>query len=80
MVRVSKELLQWLVLILKHAERTGQWQKAVELIIIVLLPKPDGGFRPIGLLPLLPRLWRRTRKGGMHRMGKDAVQALPVRW
>ena len=60
--RASKELLAWLVLILKHAEATGKWQEAVGLVIIVLLPKPDGGFRPIGLLPLLPRLWMRTRK------------------
>ena len=61
--RVSKELMAWLVLILKHAEATGGWQAAVELVIIVLLPKPDGGFRPIGLLPMLPRLWMRVRKG-----------------
>ena len=60
--RLSKELLNWLVLILKQAEKSGRWQEAVELIIIVLLPKPDGGFRPIGLLPLLPRLWMRTRR------------------
>ena len=32
------------------------------LVIIVLLPKPDGGFRPIGLLPFLPRLWMRARR------------------
>ena len=30
-------------------------------MVIVLLPKPDGGFRPIGLLPLLPRVWMRSR-------------------
>ena len=60
--RLSSELLDWLVLILRHAEKTGEWQAAVELIIIVLLPKSDGGFRPIGLLPLLPRLWMRARR------------------
>ena len=32
------------------------------LVVIVLLPKPDGGYRPIGLLPLLPRVWMRARR------------------
>ena len=60
--RLSSELLTWLVLILKHAEKTGTWQEAVELVIIVLPHKPDGGFRPIGLLPMLTRLWMRARR------------------
>ncbi len=60
--RLSKELLAWLVLILKRSEKSGRRQEAVELIIIVLLPKPDGGFRPIGLHALLPRLWMKTRR------------------
>ena len=29
---------------------------AIQLVIYVLLPKPDGGYRPIGLMPCLPRL------------------------
>ena len=45
-----------------RAEMTGQWPAAAELILIALLPKAEGGFRAIGLLPLLPRLWMRTRK------------------
>ena len=28
----------------------------------MLLPKPDGGFRPIGLIPFLPRVWSRCRR------------------
>lgn len=31
-------------------------------IVVVLLPKPDGSFRPIGLLPQLPRVWMRVRR------------------
>ena len=31
-------------------------------MIIALLPKPCGGRRPIGLLPLLPRVRSRTRR------------------
>jgi hypothetical protein len=40
----------------------GNWPLAVRLVVIVLLPKLDGGFRPIGLLPLLPRIWMRARR------------------
>ena len=43
-------------------KRTGKWPAAAELARIALLPKAEGGFRAIGLLPLLPRLWMRTRK------------------
>ena len=68
--RVSRELIEWLVLILRQAEATGEWQAAVELVIIVLLPKPDGGFRPIGLLPFLPRLWMRVRKEACVKWGR----------
>ena len=31
-------------------------------VVIALLPTPDGGFRPIGLIPLLPRVWMRVRR------------------
>ena len=36
--RASKELLEWLVLILKEAEATGEWEAVVDLAIVVLLP------------------------------------------
>lgn len=31
-------------------------------MVIALLPKSDGGLRPIGLMPFLPRIWCRARK------------------
>eukprot|EP00959_Pyramimonas_sp_CCMP1952_P455828 9472180-Pyramimonas_sp.AAC.1 len=31
--------------------------------MMVFLPKPDGGQRPIGLMPLLARIWSRVRQG-----------------
>eukprot|EP00973_Karenia_brevis_P018937 2596094-Karenia_brevis.AAC.1 len=34
--------------ILRAAETLGQWSEALNLVMIVLLPKPDGGLRPIG--------------------------------
>ena len=30
--------------------------------MVVLLPKTDGGRRPIGLIPALPRIWSRVRR------------------
>ena len=50
-----------LVQIFLAAEAIGAWSSALDLVLIVLLPKPDGGLRPIGLFPTLIRLWMRTR-------------------
>ena len=47
---------------LHQTETTGRWPEAAELVVIALLHKTDGGYRAIGLLPFLPRLWMRTRK------------------
>ena len=55
--RLSPQLLQLLVLILMECESTGTWPKGAGLVIIGLLEKSDGGFRPIGLLPTQARLW-----------------------
>ena len=50
-----------------RCEAEGQWPAAIEMVIICLLPKPDGGFRPIGLLPVLPRIWMRARRNATRR-------------
>ena len=60
--RLSRGLLLWICAVLHQAEMTGRWPAAAELVLIALLPKTDGGYRAIGLLPFLPRLWMRTRK------------------
>ena len=44
-----------LVAILMECERTGVWPARVALVLIALLPKNDGGYRPIGLLPTPPQ-------------------------
>ena len=51
-----------LLKLLRRCEAAGHWPKVIELVIICLLPKPDGGFRPIGLLPVMPRIWMRARR------------------
>ena len=59
--RCSDEAISALVRILVVAERLGLWPVLVGIVIICLLPKPDGGRRPIGLLPSIVRLWMRIR-------------------
>ena len=53
--------LQMLADILNECEATGVWPKRWNLVLIALLPKPDGGRRPIGLFPAVVRIWMRTR-------------------
>lgn len=60
--RLSEQTLLWLVEIIRHCEIAGRWPIEVAVVIIALLPKSDGGLRPIGLVPFLPRLWCRVRK------------------
>ena len=54
--RLSNPTLEWLAEVLHHCETTGEWPEAIDVVIIALLPKSDGGLRPIGLMPLLVRL------------------------
>ena len=65
--RLSYSTLILLVTILLECEQTGEWPAGVSLVLIALLPKPDGGFRPIGLLPTAPRLWMRARRQAARR-------------
>lgn len=62
LLRLSDHVLRLLVGLLERCEREGQWPNIVRLVIVVLLPKSDGGFRSIGLLPLLPRTWMPSRR------------------
>ena len=59
--RLSNEALQALCDILMHMERSGDWDNSLRLVLIVLLAKDDGGFRPIGLFPTIIRIWMRAR-------------------
>ena len=43
------------------AERCGLWPSSLQAVLICLLPKPQGGWRPIGLLPSIVRWWMRAR-------------------
>ena len=43
-------------------EREGTWPVRVGVVVVVLLPKAEGGYRPIGLIPHMPRVWMRCRR------------------
>ena len=62
LARLPRSLLLQLVLCLLAAETIGQWPSLAGWVVIVLLPKPDGGRRPIGLIPCLPRVWSWARR------------------
>lgn len=67
--RLSERTLFWLVEVLRHCEIMGKWPNEVAVVITALLPKSDGGLRPIGLVPFLPRLWCRARPLPTSRLG-----------
>ena len=59
---VSDETLAALAALLHLCEEAGVWPAALQHIVIHLIPKRDGGRRPIGLLESVCRIWERTRK------------------
>ena len=59
--RLSSPAIQALIALFLCFEAAGDWCMAVNLVLIVLLPKPDGGRRPIGLFPTIIRIWMRAR-------------------
>ena len=47
--------------LLNECQAQGKWPTCWQLVLICLLPKADGGRRPIGLFPAVIRLWMRAR-------------------
>ena len=60
-LRLSPAALETLADILTQLESEGRWAEDMDLVLIVLLAKPCGGRRPIGLMPTTVRLWSRVR-------------------
>jgi hypothetical protein len=58
--RLSDAAIIALIRILAACENLGSWGSAF-VVLIVMLAKPDGGLRPIGLFPALVRIWMRAR-------------------
>ena len=59
--RCSDFAIRCLLQVLVMAEQCGRWPSDIGVILVVLLPKADGGRRPIGLFPTLIRVWMRAR-------------------
>ena len=59
--RLSADSILALACLFMAFERFGDWAEILDLVLIVVLPKGDGGFRPIGLFPMEIRLWFRCR-------------------
>lgn len=66
--RLSHSTLLLLVAILIECGKTGKWPAGIALVLIALLPKSDGGFRPIGTLPTPPRICMRARRKAARRL------------
>ena len=60
-LRLSEPGLVALAALFLAFEKMGSWCSSLDLVLIVLLPKSDGGLRPIGLFPTIIRLWMRSR-------------------
>ena len=59
--RLSDRGLSALAHLFAMFERAGRWTAVLNLVLICLLPKTDGGLRPIGLFPTPIRVWMRSR-------------------
>jgi hypothetical protein len=73
--RLSEKALLALVRLLLLFELMGNWPAVLRLVLIVLIPKSDGGKRPIGLFPSPIRIWWRARAVVARRW--EAAQARP---
>ncbi len=49
--------------VMMTCEAVGYIPKVVALVLVNMIPKKDGGRRPIGLLPSLYRIWAKVRRG-----------------
>ncbi len=59
---LSDGALSVLATLLQATEVAGVWPRQVSLVVTALLPKPAGGFRPIGVLPAVYRVWAKARR------------------
>lgn len=62
LLRLPDELLRDWMAFFEKCDFLGSFPTKVGTVIAVLLPKQEGGFRPIGLLPFAPRVWMRLRR------------------
>ena len=61
LLRLSEAAVDDILAYIREAEGGAGWGACAGITLIVLLPKSDGGTRPIGLFPSLVRIWMRVR-------------------
>ena len=59
---LSDQGVRTFIALLMAVERIGDWPEHACLIILMLLAKPGGGYRTIGILATLYRVWVRIRR------------------
>ena len=64
---VSDRLALDIATFLNGVEATGAWPAEVATALVHLIPKPDTGRRPIGVLPSIVRVWERSRKAAVQK-------------
>ena len=77
--RLSDNGIEALVLLFLAFEKLGDWCDILNLVLIVLVPKAEGGRRPIGLFPTLIRVWMRARIWAA-REWEEAQLAFDICW
>ena len=73
LLRLSDGALLALASLMLKMEEVGEWAEELDLVLIVLLDKADGGRRPIGLFPTVVRVWMRARAA--HARAWEATNA-----
>ena len=61
LLRLSDEALNALARLIVKMEGACHWARELDLVLIVLLDKADGGRRRIGLFPTVVRVWMSAR-------------------
>ncbi len=58
---LSDELIECIIDVFMKVERLGRWPEQLMLVLMHLIPKSDGGRRPIGIIPSAIRIWEKLR-------------------
>ena len=71
--RLSDNAIEARIDVFQACEGEGVWGDYNTNVLTVLLPKPDGGVRPIGLLPTFIRIWSRDRMREARKWEADSA-------
>ena len=68
---MPQEMAHAYALLLNCIEEKIAWPVQILLNLIVLMGKPNGGVRPIALMPMLYSLWSKIRRTDIHLWDED---------